>query len=73
MKINFNGHSKEYADSLFFTSIFMGRKLSLKYFHVWGWKAEVKAYNPQLKKLDSRSISGFFIGYSSTGSRGSRF
>ena len=52
--------------------LYTGRKPSLRHFHVWGCKAEVRPYNPQLKKLDSRSISGFFIGYSA-GSRGSRF
>jgi len=31
--------------------------------YVWGFPTEVRVYNPQEKKLDSRTISGFFIGY----------
>ena len=49
-----------------------GKKPTLKHFHVWGCKAEVRPYNPQLKKLDLKTISGFFIGYC-VGSRGSIF
>ena len=30
---------------------------------VWGCPSEVIIYNPQEKKLDPRTISGFFIGY----------
>ena len=48
------------------------KKPSLRHFHVWGCKAEVRPYNPQLKKLDLKTVSGFFIGYC-VGSRGSRF
>ena len=32
-------------------------------FHVWGHQAEVRIYNPHERKLDPRTISGFFIGY----------
>ncbi|RVX10693.1 Retrovirus-related Pol polyprotein from transposon TNT 1-94 [Vitis vinifera] len=35
-------------------------------------KAKVRLYNPQSKKLDPKTISGFFVGYC-IGSRGSRF
>ena len=48
------------------------KKPTVKHFHVWGCKAEVRPYNPQLKKLDLKTISGFFIGYC-MGSRGSKF
>ena len=48
------------------------KKPSLHHFHIWGCKAEVRPYNPQSKKLDPKTISGFFIGYC-IGSRGSRF
>jgi len=48
------------------------KKPSLRHFYVWGCKAEVRPYNPQLKKLDLKTVSGFFIGYCG-GSRGSRF
>ena len=44
----------------------------LRHFHVWGCKVEVRPYNPQSKKLDPKTISGYFIGYY-VGSRGSRF
>ncbi|KAF2321068.1 hypothetical protein GH714_033480 [Hevea brasiliensis] len=37
-----------------------------------GLDVEVRPYNPQIRKLDAKSISGFFIGYC-TSSRGSRF
>ncbi|KAL6322358.1 hypothetical protein AAG906_007911 [Vitis piasezkii] len=47
-------------------------KPSLHHFHVWGCKVEVRPYNPQSKKLDPKTISGFFVGYC-IGSRGSRF
>jgi len=49
-----------------------GKKPSLRHFHVWGCKAKVRPYNPQLKKHDLKIVSGFFIGYC-VGSRGSRF
>ncbi|RVW61976.1 hypothetical protein CK203_063927 [Vitis vinifera] len=52
--------------------LWSGKKLSLHHFHVWGCKVEVRPYNPQSKKLDPKTISGFFVGYC-IGSRGSRF
>ncbi|CAL9025129.1 unnamed protein product [Prunus brigantina] len=30
---------------------------------VWGCKVEAKSYNPMEKKLDSRTVSGYFVGY----------
>ena len=48
------------------------KKPSLRYFHVWGCKVEVRPYNPQSKKLDPKTINGYFISYC-VGSRGSRF
>ena len=48
------------------------KKPSLCHFHVWGCKVEVRPYNPQSKKLDTKTISGYFIGYY-VGSRGSKF
>ncbi|KAA0032875.1 Retrovirus-related Pol polyprotein from transposon TNT 1-94 [Cucumis melo var. makuwa] len=50
----------------------LGRKPSLRHLHVWGCQAEVKIYNPHEKKLDSRTTSGFFIGYPEK-SKGYRF
>ncbi|RVX09191.1 Retrovirus-related Pol polyprotein from transposon TNT 1-94 [Vitis vinifera] len=52
--------------------LWSGKKPSLHHFHVWGCKAEVRPYNPQSKKPDPKTISGFFVGYC-IGSRGSRF
>ncbi|GJZ97000.1 retrovirus-related pol polyprotein from transposon TNT 1-94 [Tanacetum coccineum] len=49
-----------------------GRKPSLRYRHVWGCPTEVQVYNPQEKKLDSRTVNGFFIGYPKK-SKGYRF
>ena len=39
------------------------RKPSLRHLHVWGCPAEVRIYNPHEKKLDSRMVSYYFIGY----------
>ena len=39
---------------------------------VWGCLSEVRIYNPQEKKLDPRTISGYFIGYAEK-SKGYRF
>ncbi|KAL6340089.1 hypothetical protein AAG906_038924 [Vitis piasezkii] len=52
--------------------LWSGKKPSLHHFHVWRCKAEVRPYNPQSKKLDPKTISGFFVGYC-IGSRDSRF
>lgn len=52
--------------------LWSGKKPSLCHFHVWGCKAEVRIHNPQLKKLDPKTISRYFVGYC-VGSRGSRF
>jgi len=43
--------------------LWMSRKPSLKHLHVWGCQAEVRIYNLKEKKLDERTISGYFIGY----------
>ena len=39
------------------------KKPSLKHFHIWGCPAEAQPYRPNEKKLDSRTISCYFIGY----------
>lgn len=36
---------------------------SIRHLHVWGCQAEIRIYNPQERKLDARTISGYFIGY----------
>lgn len=43
--------------------IWTTRKPSLRHLHIWGCKAEARIYNPQEKKLDSKTISCHFIGY----------
>jgi len=40
--------------------------------HVWSCLFDVRIYNPQEKKLDPRTISGYFIGYAER-SKGYRF
>ena len=52
--------------------LWIRRKPSLRHLHVWGCLTEVRVYNPHEKKLDSRSISGYFIGYPEK-SKGFRF
>ena len=47
-------------------------KLRLRHIRVWGCPFEVRLYNPHEKKLDPRTLSGFFIGYTKT-SKGYRF
>jgi len=49
-----------------------GRKPNLRHLHVWGCQAEIRVYNPHEKKLDARTISGYFIGYPEK-SKGYRF
>ena len=52
--------------------LWVGRKPNLHQFRVWGCKVEVRVYNPQIKKLDPKTISSYFVSYC-IGSRGSRF
>jgi hypothetical protein len=44
----------------------------LNYLRVWGCPVEAKVFNPQLKKLDLKIVSCFFIGYPHRG-KGYRF
>jgi hypothetical protein len=48
------------------------RKPSLRHLHVWGCLTEARVCNPHEKKLDLRTISGYFIGYPEK-SKGFRF
>jgi transposase InsO family protein len=52
--------------------LWCGHKPSLSHFRIWGCLAEVRPYDPSLKKLDPRSVSGYFIGYANK-SKGYRF
>jgi hypothetical protein len=52
--------------------LWIGRKPSINYLHIWGCPAEAKIFNPQLGKLDPKTISCRFIGYPAK-SKGYRF
>ncbi|KAL6342520.1 hypothetical protein AAG906_012367 [Vitis piasezkii] len=52
--------------------LWTNRKPSLNHFKVWGCLAEVKIYDPSLKKTDSRTTRCYFIGYPSH-SKGYKF
>ena len=43
--------------------LWTGRKPSLRHLYVWGCPIEIRIYNPHEKKLDERTISGYFMGY----------
>ena len=44
--------------------LWTGKKPSLKHLHIWGCLVEARPYRPHEKKLDSRMVSCYFIGYS---------
>ena len=44
--------------------LWTGRKPSLKHLHIWGCSAQARPYVPKERKLDSRTISCYFVGYS---------
>ena len=52
--------------------LWIGKKPTLKHLHIWGCLAEAMPYRPHEKKLDSRTVSCYFIGYSKR-SRGYKF
>ncbi|KAM0975067.1 hypothetical protein ACFX14_018156 [Malus domestica] len=43
--------------------LWTGRTPSFNHFHVWGCKAAARFYNPNERKLDSRTSSCYFVGY----------
>jgi hypothetical protein len=43
--------------------LWTGRNTRINYLHVWDSPTEVKIFNPQLGKLDPKTISYHFIGY----------
>ena len=43
--------------------LFKGWKPSLRHISIWEYPFGVRIYNTQEKKLDPRTISGYFIGY----------
>jgi len=50
----------------------VGNLFNLRNLHIWDCPAEARIYNPHEKKLESRMISGYFIGYLDK-SKGYRF
>ena len=49
-----------------------GKRPTLRHFYVCGCRAQVRPYNLETKKLNLRTVSGFFVGCYIR-SRGSRF
>jgi hypothetical protein len=43
--------------------LWIGRVPSLKHLRVWGSPAEPKVFNPNIGKLDPKTVSCHFIGY----------
>lgn len=52
--------------------LWTGKKPVLQHLRVWGCPAEARPYRPNEKKLDSRTVSCYFVGYSER-SRGYKF
>ena len=52
--------------------LFKGWKPSLRHMGIWGCPSKVRIYNQQEKKLDPRTINGYFVGYVEK-SKGYRF
>ena len=52
--------------------LWTGREPSLNHLCVWGCPAEAKVFNPNIRKLDSKTVSCHFIGYPER-SKGYRF
>jgi hypothetical protein len=40
-----------------------GRKSTLNYLHMWGCLAKAKLFNPNIEKLDHKTVSCHFIDY----------
>ena len=52
--------------------LWTGKEPSLNYLRVWGYPAEAKVFNPNIGKLDSKTVNCHFIGYPEK-SKGYRF
>ena len=44
--------------------LWTSKKPSIRHLHVWGYPAEARPYKPNEKKLDSRTVSCYFVRYS---------
>ena len=52
--------------------LWTSKKPSIRNLHVWGCPTEARSYKPNEKKLDSKTVSCYFVGYSER-SRGYKF
>ena len=52
--------------------LWTSKKSSLKHLHIWRCPAEARPYRPNERKLDSRTINCYFVGYFKS-SRGYKF
>jgi len=52
--------------------LWTGKKPNVNYLKVWGYPAEAKIFNPNIGKLDPKTVSCYFIGYPDR-SKGYRF
>nr|CAN67457.1 hypothetical protein VITISV_039473 [Vitis vinifera] len=52
--------------------LWTSKKPSIRHLHVWGCPIEARPYKPNEKKLDSRTVSCYFVGYFER-SRGFKF
>ena len=43
--------------------LWMGKRPSSKHLHVWRYLTKARPYGPNERKLDSRTVSCFFVGY----------
>ena len=43
--------------------LWTGRKPSVNHLHIWGCPAEARPYRPHERKLDSKTVSSYFVGY----------
>ena len=47
-----------------YDELWRGEKPNLKHLHIWGCPAQARPYVPKHRKLDSITISCYFVGYS---------
>lgn len=52
--------------------LWTNKKPNIRRLHVWGCSTEARPYKPNKKKLDSRTINYYFVGYSER-SKGFKF
>ena len=52
--------------------LWIRKKPSIRHLHVWGCPVEARSYKPNERKLDSRTVSCYFVGHSER-SKGFKF